>query len=335
MKKIFQNKQLNLLIKLLVVVLLCWVIYRQVFAKENAAEIWDTFLFQLNSGNIHWLILTILFIPLNWTFETLKWQALIKNFEELSFWKCYQAILAGITLSLFTPNRIGEYGGRILLVKPENNWKGVIATLVGSFSQLLILMSFGILGSLYFMGHFFEIESWIWMSMLFLGLLLSGLMLFCFYNVDLIVPIAKRIPYIHKLKRFVKHVNVLKNYSSRTLSIALFFAFARYLTYSLQYFFMLQFFGIEVSMINGIAGIATIFLLQTSIPLPPLMGLFVRGKIALDIWGLFSENELGILASTFSLWILNLIVPALIGTVFIIKINVVQSLGIKNDSNEK
>ena len=335
MKKILQNKQLNLLIKLLVVVLLCWVIYRQVFAKENAAEIWSTFLNQLSRENIHWFILTIFFIPLNWAFETLKWQALVKNFEELSFWKCYQAILAGITLSLFTPNRIGEYGGRILLLKPENNWKGVIATLVGSFSQLLVLMGFGILGSLYFVHHFFDIESWIWMSMLFLGLFFSGLMLFCFYNVDLIVPIAKRIPYAHKLKRFVKHVKVLKNYSSKTLSIALLFAFARYLTYSLQYFFMLQFFGIEVSIINGIAGIATIFLFQTSIPLPPLMGLFVRGKIALDIWGLFSENELGILASTFSLWILNLIIPALIGTVFIIKINVVQSLGIKPNSEEK
>ena len=98
---------------------------------------------------------------------------------------------------------------------------------------------------------------------------------------------------------------------------------------------MLQFFGIQVSIINGIAGIATIFLFQTSIPLPPVMGLFVRGKIALDIWGLFSDNELGILASTFSLWILNLIVPALIGMVFIIKINVVQSLGIKSNSDEK
>ena len=335
MKEIFQNKQLNLLIKLLVVVLLCWVIYRQVFAKENASEIWDTFLTQLNSDNIHWLILTILFIPLNWAFETFKWQALIKNFENLSFWKCYQAILAGITLSLFTPNRIGEYGGRILLVKPENNWKGVIATLVGSFSQLLVLMSFGILGSLYFMHHFFELASWVLGSLLFLGLLLSGLMLFCFYNIDLIVPIAKRIPYAHKLKRFVKHVKVLKNYSSKTLSTTLSFAFARYITYSLQYFFMLQFFGIKVSIINGIAGIATIFLFQTSIPLPPLMGLFVRGKIALDIWGIFSKNELGILASTFSLWILNLIVPALIGMVFIIKINVVQSLGIEGDSEKK
>ena len=329
MKNIFQNKQLNFLIKLLVVVLLCWVIYRQVFAKENATEIWETFLAQLKTDNLHWLIFTILFIPLNWAFETFKWQALIKNFEYLSFGKCYQAILAGITLSLFTPNRIGEYGGRILLVKPENNWKGVIATLVGSFSQLLVLMSFGILGSLYFVHHFFEIDTWIWMSMLFLGLFFSGLMLFCFYNIDLIVPIAKRIPYIHKLKRFVKHVKVLKNYSSKTLSIALFFAFARYLTYSLQYFFMLQFFGIKVSIISGIAGIATIFLFQTSVPLPPVMGLFVRGKIALDIWGLFSENELGILASTFSLWILNLIVPALIGMIFIIKINVVKSLGIE------
>ncbi len=307
--------------------MLCYVIYQQVFAKENADEIWNSFLQSLTLDNIHWLIFTVILIPINWAFETLKWQALIKDFENLSFWKSYKAILVGITFSIFTPNRIGEYGGRVLLVKPENNWKAVIATLVGSFSQLLILLSFGIIGLLFFIQIFMEMEFWIWLSLLSVGILFTLLMLFCFFNIDLVIPLVKRIPYTHKLRRYVKHVNVLRNYSSSILSTALFYAFLRYSTYTLQYFFMLQFFGITVSIIKGLAGIATIFLLQTSIPLPPILDLFARGQIALEIWGFFSENEIGILASTFTLWILNLIIPALIGTVFIIRINVIQSLG--------
>lgn len=310
-------------------------IYQQVFAKENADKIWENFVQNLTLNNIHWLFFTIFLIPINWAFETLKWQVLIKNFENLSFWKSYQAILLGIAFSLFTPNRIGEYGGRILLVKPENNWKAVVATLVGSFSQLLVLLSSGILGLLFFIYLFLEIDQWIWLSIFFVGVLFTSLMLFCFYNIDLVIPIAKRIPYAYKLNRFVKHVSVLKNYSSSILSAVLMFSFLRYSTYTLQYFFMLHFFGINVSISKGLAGIATIFLLQTSIPLPPIWDLFARGQIALEIWGFSSENEIGILASTFTLWVLNLIIPALIGIIFIIKINVIQSLGYEKLNDKK
>lgn len=315
--------------------MLSYVIYHQIFAKENASEIWENFLQNLTLDNIHWLIITIILIPVNWAFETLKWQVLIKDFEKLSFGKSYQAILAGITFSLFTPNRIGEYGGRILLVKPENNWKAVIATLVGSFSQLLVLLSCGILGLLFFIYLFLDIDQWIWLSIFFIGMLFTCLILFCFYNIDLVIPIVKRIPYAHKLRRFVKHVNVLRNYSSSILSSALIYSFLRYSTYTLQYFFMLQFFGINVSIIKGLAGITTIYLLQTSIPLPPIWDLFARGQIALEIWGFSSDNEIGILASTFTLWVLNLIIPALIGTIFIVRINVLQSLGYEKINNKK
>jgi uncharacterized membrane protein YbhN (UPF0104 family) len=335
LKKNTNKKYFNISIKLVIVILLSYVIYQQVFAKENAEEIWKNFLQNLTFDKIHWLFITAVLIPINWTFETLKWQVLIKDFEKLSFGKAYQAILSGITFSLFTPNRIGEYGGRILLVKPENNWKAVIATLVGSFSQLLVLLSCGILGLLLFIYLFLEIDQWIWLSIFFVGILFTFLMLFCFYNIDLVIPIVKRIPFAYKLRRFVKDVNVLRNYSSSILSLALLFSFLRYVTYTLQYFFMLQFFGIKVSIIKGLAGIATIYLLQTSIPLPPIWDLFARGQIALEIWGFSSENEIGILASTFTLWVLNLIIPALIGTIFIVRINVLQSLGYEKTNDKK
>ncbi len=335
MKKNTNKKYFNISIKVVIVILLSYVIYQQVFAKENAEEIWKNFLQNLTFDKIHWLFITAFLIPINWTFETLKWQVLIKDFEKLSFGKAYQAILSGITFSLFTPNRIGEYGGRILLVKPENNWKAVIATLVGSFSQLLVLLSCGILGLLLFIYLFLEIDQWIWLSIFFVGILFTFLMLFCFYNIDLVIPIVKRIPFAYKLRRFVKDVNVLRNYSSSILSLALLFSFLRYVTYTLQYFFMLQFFGIKVSIIKGLAGIATIYLLQTSIPLPPIWDLFARGQIALEIWGFSSENEIGILASTFTLWVLNLIIPALIGTIFIVRINVLQSLGYEKTNDKK
>lgn len=317
----------NTIFKIFVALLLLWVMYQQVFGRENIHEIVAVFKENFRLEQSIFLIGTFLLMPVNWLFETLKWRTLIWNFEQHSLWQSYKAILVGVTFSIFTPNRIGEYGGRVLLVKAENNWKTVVATLVGSFSQLLALLSFGLIGLVYFVQYFSMLEPLLLRGISIIGIALVGLMIFCFYNIDLVIPLIKRIPYAHLFKRFTKDVSVLQNYTKKSLSRALLFASLRYATYLMQYYLLLLFFGIEVPFWIGAAGIATIFLIQTSIPLPPIWDLLVRGEVALQIWGLFDANEISVLATTFSLWVINLIIPSLIGMIFIVNINVLKSLG--------
>lgn len=327
MLKNTNNQIVNLVIKALIAGLLFWVLYQQVFAKENADQIWTLFLYNLKHQPFGWLLVAFVLMPVNWIFENLKWQTLIKSIEQISFFKSLAAIFAGVTFSIFTPNRVGEYGGRILFVKPENNWKIVVATLVGSYSQLLAILSFGVIGFGFFMSLYLDLDRFIMRSIFFLSIALVLIMLFCFYNINLIIPLAKKIPYAQKLKKFVKDINVLRDYDSKVLSQALIFSVLRYLTYSLQYYLMLRYFGISIGFVEGFTGIATIFLFQTSIPLPPLMGLVARGELAIFIWGNFSANEISILAATFILWIINIIIPALIGSVLIGNVNILKSLG--------
>ncbi len=325
-----KSRLLNFLIKAVLVGLLIWVIYRQIFTRDQAADIWRLFVEQIQQQPLYILLIPAALMPINWALESLKWQALVRIFEPQSFRRAYQTVLAGVTFSLFTPNRIGEYGGRILFVRAENNWRAVVATLVGSYAQLLALLGIGVLGLTYFAGFYFDLEPLVIRSFLFIGLTLLGFMLFCYFNIRLVLPVIRRLPYI---RRFAQSAEVLRNYDNKTLGRVLGWAVARYFVYSLQYYFLLHYFGIEVDLMSGLSGIATIFLLQTSIPLPPVMGLIARGELALLIWGNFSDQELGMLAATFVLWILNLIVPALVGTVFISNINVLKTLGYEKKSS--
>ncbi|NJL74481.1 MAG: hypothetical protein HC892_05005 [Saprospiraceae bacterium] len=240
--------------------------------------------------------------------------------------------MAGITVGIFTPNRIGEYGGRILLVAPEHNWKALIATAVGGFSQLLVLIAFGLLGLIYYGSHTLNLPVYLLYGFFFVGLLTIGFMLFCFYNIDLLVPIAKRIPLLQHFKKTLTHLKVLTHYTSKELSTALGISTLRYFVFSSQYYLMLQFFGIQLSLLTGLSGVATIYLLQSGIPLPPLIDLLARGELALFIWKPFSEDEISILGSTFLVFILNLIIPSLIGAVFIFKVNILKSLGYEKES---
>src|SRR5512135_2918364 len=62
-----------------------------------------------------WLVISLVFV--NWGIEARKWQVLLRTMQPFNFFTAYKSVLSGVTLSINTPNRIGEYGGRILYVQ--------------------------------------------------------------------------------------------------------------------------------------------------------------------------------------------------------------------------
>lgn len=329
-KQLVNNKWLNRTIKGLMLLALGWTLHSQIIARDNIDAIWAEFIGQLSPDNWYLLALVLVLMPFSWSIEAIKWQKLVHYVEVVPFWKAFQAIFAGITISVFTPNRIGEYGGRILLVKPENKVQVIIATLVGSLSQLVVLLSVGFCGLVYFISWQMNPDIWLLYALIF-GLILSILlMFFCYLNIDLVIPLFRKIPV---LRRATLYINVVSKYSSRELIVVLLYSLGRYSVYSFQYYLLLQFFGIDVPFFEALASIALIFLLQTSIPLPPLMGLLVRGQVALYVWKFFTLNEIAILSTTFGLWFINIIIAALIGTIFILNINVLKSFGYDKTNN--
>ncbi|MCB0643285.1 MAG: flippase-like domain-containing protein, partial [Phaeodactylibacter sp.] len=325
---------LNTILKGTILLLLIWAIYRQIFVGNDADSLWRTFQSTMKGAHQGWLWAALLLVPLNWALETAKWRVFTRSFSQLRFFQSYKAVLAGVTISLFTPNRIGEYGGRILLVDARENWKSVVATLVGSYTQLLVLLSFGLVGAAYFLSRHLGWAGQPLSTLIIVGLVLLLGVLLLYYELPLVVPLLRRWMPERWMRRFYRHVVILRQYHWHTLTRALGFGAVRYGVYTIQYFMMLRFFGIEVPVDLAFSGIATIFFLQTSIPLPPLIGLVTRGEIALFIWGTFADSELLVLACTFGLFIINLLVPALIGAVFIVQTNLLKSLGYEKIMDE-
>ncbi|MEM7104251.1 MAG: lysylphosphatidylglycerol synthase domain-containing protein [Bacteroidota bacterium] len=330
-QRLIRNNKLNWLLKLTVVVLLCWVLYAQIVAREDISAIWTTFKLNLAQSNPLLLAVAFLLMPMNWLLETLKWQKLVRHVEKVPFGRAIAGVMAGVSLSLFTPNRIGEYGGRILVVKPENNIKTVVVTLVGSFSQLVVLLSIGGMGLAFFVSRNLGPEQPVMLGIGVSVMLSVLLLLVCYFNIELVVPLIRKIPFIRKAEPYVTVLNV---YRPGELLTVLTYSLSRYFIYSIQYYLLLQFLGVEVGLIDGLAGIALIFLLQTSLPLPPIWGILVRGEVALYVWSYFTANELSVLSATFGLWIINLIIPAMIGLIFILRVNVLSSLGYKTSDDK-
>ena len=327
-KKILSGKQFDLGLKTLFGVLLIGGLYWDLSHKDQLLEIWELFRVKVHGANFLWLAAALLLMPINWLSEASKWHNLLKRYEKkLSFKRSVVAVMAGVSFSIFTPNRIGEYGGRILFISKKNQWKAVIINIVGNISQIIVLLGAGALGLYFMLNAHFETNVIINSALIVVWVVGVFLMLFGFFNIDIVIPLARRIPFLHHVKRFVKDIMVLRRFSQEELRRVLLISVFRYVVYSLQYVFLLRFFGVEIGLMEGMVGVSTIFLLQTSIPLPPVMGLLARGNIAIYIWSFYGGNELSVLAATFSLWIINLILPAFLGMVFIFRTNIAKSLG--------
>src|SRR5690606_12786240 len=104
-----EKRYLNFFIKALLLTLLAWAIYAQLLSKDNLPELWQTFLGQVQKGNLWWLFAVFFLMPLNWSIEALKWKRLLSGFLKIDFWRALRAVLAGVTVAMFTPNRVGEY----------------------------------------------------------------------------------------------------------------------------------------------------------------------------------------------------------------------------------
>lgn len=298
----------------LVLLLLLGALWAELAAKEDLGTIWAAFWQHLQSANWAWVAAALALMPANWLAETQKWHSFMQRYESLSLWKALLAVWVGVSFSLFTPNRIGEYGGRLLLVQPENRWKAVLFNVVGNYSQYLVLLTAGVWGLLQCAPRLWgTLPGWLpffqWMAAPMLVFLYST-----YFSLSHVPRVLGHLPLPAYWRRATAEWTVLQDLNIRELFELLAWAFIRYGIYCTQYFLLLRFFGITPGFTDAYAGIAFIFLIQTSLPLPPLAGLLARGNLALQVWSVFGANAAGSLAATFTLWIINLILPALIGT---------------------
>jgi len=336
LKSLYRQKMVQLLLKIAIFAFLGLFLYWQLAAglrnipKQELHVFWTQ---QFGWRNVALLSLVAVFMPLNWALETQKWVQLMRPVEKIAFGRAFKAILAGLTLSLFTPNRIGEYGGRVLLLSAEHRLHGVFATIMGSISQWLVLIGAGLLGLFYLLyseqvPHFFQCYA---RAVLFLGILIFFLVAFCYFNISTFCTKALAWSWARKwAEKLQKHL--LLRYSNSELRQALCFSALRYTIYSLQYFCLLRCFNFDCSWISGISAVSFVFLLQTGLPIPPSLGLLARSGLALWVFGWLlplNDNihfslQTAVLASTFVLWAINVLLPAAFGALF-----VAGALGVK------
>lgn len=313
------KKYLSIIIKIVIVFFSFYFIYQQLVENKSFEELDISVLIDTVKKNKVYLVGVILMMFLNWLVEALKWRYMISKIENISIMTAYRAVFTGITVSTFTPNRIGEYGGRVFCLEKGDRIKAVFITVLCSMSQLLVTILYGSISLFILFDEILIDKTFLSVSLL---ILLNLFLLFSYFNISHIVNFLGKFKLI---KSFKKYLEVLVMYNYKDLIIAFIYSNTRYFIFSLQFIILLHVFGINISFMDAILSVMLIFFFITITPTITIAEIGVRGSVAIFVLGLFSSNDIAILSSTTLLWLINLIIPAIIGSFFIFSLKFFRS----------
>ena len=189
---------MNLLIQLVIFLVTYLFIYHQVFNKTDLSSLLlrmesDLAKPEFQTGLL--LVMTLMLV--NWSVEAFKWKYLIGKVEEVTFFKAYQAVLTGISISSFIPNRVGEFFGRIYILKTASRIEGILITVVGSMSQLLITILAGTAALLIFIPKYLSGSGfghgYLYDSVVILVIALDVILLSMFFKLSFLSTLKERI----------------------------------------------------------------------------------------------------------------------------------------------
>ena len=297
------------------------------------------------SNSITNLIICLLLVFINWGIEAYKWKMMIAKVEQISFANAFKAVLSGVTTSIFTPNRVGEFGGRIIYLENADWIRASLISILSGISQLLITLVVGICGFLFFFPTYFEIDTYLYLLIAFISSAFMVLLLFLFLNISVLESITKKFNFflfeklhIKWLKKIDEYIAVFTYYNLNELIKLLLISFLRYIVFSIQFWLMLKVFGVELEFVSGIVLISVVFFCMTIIPTFAISEVGVRTSVAVFIIGSYYLHQnypltsienldsvnpdfsAAVIVSSFSLWLINLALPALIGSFFILRL---------------
>ena len=322
------NKSIKILLKWVIAPLLAaWLfysLYLQVKAQpdiETSVALIKAMPFGAGAWKF-WLVIVFVFV--NWGLEAVKWQLLMKTLQPMSFFTAFKSVLCGVTFSLNTPNRIGEFGGRILFVNEGNRIKAFTLSVAGGMAQLIITMLMGCFGLTYLLFTMDATGTAMGISVFWLRIFLSCSILgtivfvFFFFRLSWLIRLLEKLPYAN---RFLKYINILETFDAKILLRLLSISFFRYIVFVLQYIFMLQLLQVEQNIWTVFWIVTVMFWILAIIPSIAIAELGIRGTVAKALFS-YSSNTIGILTATFGIWFVNLFVPALIGSLLILGIKI-------------
>ena len=315
---------LNYFLGPLLFIVLSWSLYKQVINRPDLPQRWMQIKLSWMNGYF-WIVFFLMFI--NWGLEARKWQLLLAPLEKFSFFKAFKSVLSGCSVTMLTPNRIGEYGGRIVYVQEEHRLGAIPLTILGSISQLSVTVIMGTVGLFVFRyaqadaALFKILPAFAANILMYISVISSVVLVSVYLRVSIIISLISRLSF---LKKFNKYLQLLNSFNRKQLLRILFLSFLRYMVFILQYLLLLKVMHVDISIFVCFWLLSVFYLVMAMAPTIGFTELPVRAAASVELLQLYSSNIIGIQAASLGIWLINLAIPAIAGSLLIFGIKIMK-----------
>ena len=277
----------------------------------------------IENANLLLIAAAFLLSFLNIYLQYYKWRLTCGQvLEEKKPSKILTSLFYGFSAGIITPLRVGEYFGRAIAFKNKSLVQVTVATLIDKFFPLMIVAFVGSVTSILFFYFYYNTTIYLTLS-LFIVLFT----LFYFFAMLLLSRrfwdsiFFSRIKKITRFKSVIEKLKVLKSldrkYFYRMTIISLLF----YFCFLLQLALLVSAFSHNYSFINYIWAGNLIMFTKTVIPPISLGELGIREGASVYFLTHFGETASVAFNASIFLFIINLLIPALVGLVLLLKRN--------------
>jgi len=311
------KKIISYSIKAAIIVLAYGFIYHTV-SNNTKLQQFKTLIAPINHTQVLVTMIAVLSLMLvNWFLEALKWKYLTRKLQRMSVWQSIEAIFCGLTWAIFTPNRFGEYGGRVLFLPPRKRVYGVFVMGIGQFGQGTITNVLGATALIWFLYTYLHLNIWLMLLFTIVAAAFVVFILICYFNIKWLMSLLGRVSFLKRHKRFF---DIVSRFSTAELIKVFLFSLSRFSVFSFQYYLVLHLLIPTLPVFQSMMMVFNNFFIQSILPTLDLLDVGLRGFTASTFFGFITNQQIAVLAAVSSIWLTNLIIPAILGSVFVFKI---------------
>jgi len=263
------------------------------------------------------LFFVLMIMLLQWLLEARKWQVMLSPGYPIKLPEAFRMILSGIALSIATPNRMGEFAGRVMHLPNEQRLQGTALTVIGNFAQLIVTCIAGSIAlcmewqdqHLYPAGTGVQA---IQTLLLWTTPLTIIFFMLLYFKAGLVF---NWILSLRMLGKFRDKLGALVTIPNNILLKVLLLSSLRFVFFILQYWLLFKLTNTEIGFRDTFAAISIMLLWLAIVPTFSFLELGLRWEFALLLMGSLTDNTLGIAVSITAVWLINLMLPAAVGAI--------------------
>lgn len=259
--------------------------------------------------------IAVLLIPVNWGIESYKWKLITAPIENVSLTAAMKSVYSGVCVGNLAPGRATEFLAKILFFKPENRPTITLLHFANGMFQLSVTILLGLI------GLFLKLN----LNSGFSSMQVILIIVFCVallitFSIFILKFDAFQEKLIRLLKKRVEGTTVSYKFTKPISIRLILFSFLRYFVFTLQFVLILKlFYKGFASEYMVLASVFVYFLLTTILPMISIIEPAVRAAIALLVFGGIGFPEISLVITAVMIWLINIVVPSIIGYIIIVK----------------